>query len=266
MARTSLTRLVAAEFRKLLTTRLWLWLLLTAMALTALYVSLSIGFGDDPENPTASFATAEGQRTVLALAASGAGPLLAVLAAISLTGEFRHRTVTATFLATPHRGRVVGAKLITYALVGVGYAVACIAVAVAITVPWLNAKGYEVPLTGNGIPATLGGIVAAVGLWGLVGVGLAALIREQVATVVGLLIYLYVAEPIVTRIPALDSWTPYLPGEAENSLTHVDYSGSSSLFGTANVLEPWQGGLLFAAYGLALALAGTLWSVRRDVA
>jgi ABC-2 type transport system permease protein len=234
------------------------------MALTGLYVSLSIGFGDDPENPTPALFTPEGQRTILSLAASGAGPLMAVLAAIGLTGEFRHRTATATFLSTPHRGRVVGAKLISYALVGVGYALACIAVAVAITVPWLNAKGYEVPLTGNGIPATFAGIIAAVSLWGLAGVGLAALVREQVATVVGLLIYLYVAEPIVTRIPALETWSLYLPGKTEDALTQVDYTGSS-MFGGGPVLDPWQGGLLFAAYGLALALAGTLWSVRRDV-
>ena len=51
--------------------------------------------------------------------------------------------------------------------------------------------------------------------------GSARLVREQVATVVGLLIYLFIAEPIVTRIPALHSWTIYLPGAAANALTQV---------------------------------------------
>ena len=45
-------RLVAAEFHKLATTRLWLWLLLGSVALTALYASLAIAFGDTPDNPT----------------------------------------------------------------------------------------------------------------------------------------------------------------------------------------------------------------------
>ena len=48
-------------------------------------------------------------------------------------------------------------------------------------------------------------MVAAVAIFGLIGVGLGALVREQVATVVGLLVYLFIAEPIVTRIPALHS-------------------------------------------------------------
>ena len=95
------------------------------------------------------------------------------------------------------------AKLATYALVGIGYALVCIAVTIAIALPWLNAKGIQVPLGGNGIPATLAGVVAAVAIFGLIGVGLGALVREQVATVVGLLVYLFIAEPIVTRIPAL---------------------------------------------------------------
>jgi ABC-2 type transport system permease protein len=258
MPRPGFVRLLVAEFQKLVTTRLWLWLLLGSVALTALYVSLSVAFGADPDNPTPLLSSPAGQRTLFALAASGAGPLLAVLAAIGLTGAFRHHTATVTFLATPHRGRVVLAKLVTYGLVGVGYALACIAVTIAITLPWLAAKGIHVPLTGNGIPGTLAGVIAAVTIFGLIGVGLGALLGDQVATVVGLLIYLFVAEPILTRIPALRGWTSYLPGAAENALTHVSYSD-------LNVLQPWQGGLLFAGYGIVLAMAGTFRTLRRDV-
>jgi len=177
-------RLITAEFHKLATTRLWLWLLGGSVALTALYASLAIAFGDSPDNPTPPLASPGGQRTVFSVG-QGAGTLVAVLAAIGLTGEFRHQTATTTFLATPNRGRVVLAKLATYALVGIGYALACIAVTIAIAVPWLNAKGIQVPLGGNGIPATLAGVVAAVAIFGLIGVGLGALVREQIATVVG---------------------------------------------------------------------------------
>jgi len=251
-------RLVAAEFQKLFTTRLWLWLLLGSMALTALYVSLAIAFADDPDTWTPPLSTPAGQRTIFSIPASGAGTLLAVLAAIGLTTEFRHHTATATFLATPQRGRVVLAKLVTYGLVGVGYALACIAVTVAIALPWLGAKGIQVPLAGNGIPGTLAGVIAAVAIFGLVGVGLGALLRDQVATVVGLLVYLFVAEPIVTRIPALRGWTIYLPGEAESALTQVALTNQE-------FLQPWQGGLLFAAYGIVFTGAGTLLTVRRDV-
>lgn len=54
-------RLIAAEVAKLFTTKLWLWLLLASMALTALYVSLSIAFGDSPDNPTPLLSSPQGQ-------------------------------------------------------------------------------------------------------------------------------------------------------------------------------------------------------------
>jgi len=253
-----MTRLIAAEFWKLFTTRLWLWLLLGAVALTALFVSLAIAFGDDPDTWTLPFSTPEGQQTLFAIAAGGASPLVAVLAAIGLTGEFRHRTATATFLATPHRGRVVLAKLVTYGLVGAGYALVCIAVIVTIALPWLAAKDIDVSLTGNGIPRTMAGVIAAVAIYGLIGVGLGALLRDQVATVVGLLVYLFVVEPIVTRIPALSDWTRYLPGPADDALTQVSLSNQE-------FLAPWQGGLVLATYGIVFAVAGTFLALRRDV-
>jgi hypothetical protein len=253
-----MTRLVVGEFHKLVTTRLWLWLLLASMALTALYASLLIAFSDDPGTVTYPLSTAAGQQTLFAVAAGGANTLAAVLAAIGVTGEFRHRTATATFLATPRRGRVVAAKLIAYAMTGVGYALACLAVVTAIALPWLSAKGIEVSLTGNGLPATMAAIVADVAIFALVGVGVGALARNQVAAVVGLLVYRFVAEPILTRIPALTDWTVYLPGSASSAIVRISLTNQE-------FLQPWQGGLVLTAYGLAFALAGTLLSIRRDV-
>jgi hypothetical protein len=251
-------RLIAGEFGKLFTTRLWLWLLLASMAVAALFASLDIAFSGDPDTVTFALSTSAGQRTLFASAAGAAQPFVAVLAAIGLTGEFRHRTVTATFLSTPRRGRVVLAKLIAYGLTGAGYGLACTAVVAAISVPWLRTKAIPVSLVDNGLPATMAGGVLAVAVYAVIGVGLAALLREQVATVVGLLIYLFVVEPIVTRIPALSGWTLYLPGPA-----------GSALVGTAltnqHFLLQWQGGLVLAGYGAGFALLGTYLAMRRDV-
>ncbi|MGQ0842100.1 hypothetical protein [Actinokineospora sp.] len=248
-------RLVVAEFQKLFASRLWLWLLLGAGALTALYASLAIAFGDDPDNPSPPLSTAQGQGLVFGTA-QGAATLVAVLGAIGLTAEFRHRTVTASFLATPRRGRLVVAKLITYAAAGVLYSLFSIGVMLAIAVPWLSAKGIDVTLDGKA--DILVGVVAGAAIFGIIGVGLGALLREQVATVVGLLIYLFVVEPIVTRISALGEWTRFLPGAAEEALTQVVQANQ-------RLLEPWQGGLVLLAYGVVFAIAGTLLSVRRDV-
>jgi ABC-2 type transport system permease protein len=250
-----LIRLIRGEFAKLLSTRLWLWLLLATMALTALFASLNIAFNDDPDTLAPPLATAAGQRLLFGTAAGGAQTLVAVLAAIGLTSEYRHRTATTTFLTTPHRARVVAAKLITYAVVGAVYAVACIAVVTAIAWPWLTARGIDPTLTGNGIPATLAGVVAAVTAFALLGVGLGALFRDQVATVVGLLVYLFVAEPIVTRIPALQDGAIYLPGPSASALTQITLTDQA-------FLQPWQGGVMLASYAMAVAAAG-LWRTGR---
>lgn len=45
-------RLIAAEFGKLTSTRLWLGLLIASVAVTLLFAALAIAFGDDPGNPT----------------------------------------------------------------------------------------------------------------------------------------------------------------------------------------------------------------------
>jgi ABC-2 type transport system permease protein len=252
-----MVRLVAGELRKLFTTALWLWLLLGSVALTALYASLAIAFGDDPDNPTPPLSSPEGQRTVFSVG-QGAGALVAVLGVIGYTGEFRHRTATPTFLATPARWRVLLAKLILYPFIGAGYGIVCLAGTSVLAVLWLSAKGIPVSLGRNGIPGTMVGVVVAVALFGGLGVGVGALLREQAATVVGLLVYLFVAEPIVTRIPALRDWTIYLPGSASAALTRISQAGQE-------FLAPWQGGLVLAGYVVAIATAAAICTVRRDV-
>lgn len=251
-------RLIRSEFVKLFSTRLWLWLLLAAMALTALYACLNIWANEDRDTLAPPLSSAAGQRLLFALGAGGAQTFVAILAAIGLTSEFRHGTATATFLATPQRGRIVAAKLVTYGLVGVGYGAACTAVVAAIGLPWLAQRGITVPLTGNGIPATTAGALAAVGIFALLGVGLGALLRDQVAAVATLLIYLFVIEPIVTNIPALSTFTIYLPGSAANALTQVRLTDRE-------FLQPWQGGLLLAFYAIVAVAAGTYLVNRRDI-
>jgi ABC-2 type transport system permease protein len=254
----TMSRLIAGEFHKLFATRLWLWLLLASTAIAALYAGLQIAFSDDPDTWTLPLSTPDGQQTLFAASASAAIPLVAVLAAIGVTGEYRHRTVTTTYLATPHRRRVVTAKLVTYGLVGIGYALMCTSVVTAIAVPWLSAKDIDLSLAGNELPATIAGGVAAVALYALIGVGLGALLRDQVATVAGLLIYLFVVEPILTNIPALDGWTRYLPGPADNALTGIALTNQ-------HYLQPWQGGLVLAIYAVAVVAGGIHLVTRRDI-
>ncbi len=145
-----MARLIKAEFRKLVTTRLWLWLLLASAAWAAGYCGLAISLSQRPGGLTPPLASAAGQHALFAIGAGGAAPLAAILAAAGVAGEFRHRTAAATFLATPRRAQVIAAKLVTYLLAGAGYALACCAVSAALALPWLAARGIHVSLAGNG--------------------------------------------------------------------------------------------------------------------
>ena len=78
---------------------------------------------------------------------------LAVLGANAAAGEYRHRTISQRFLASPARQRVLVAKLITYALVGlvVGRVVVT-AIAAPLGEAVVSSKGLTLDL-GDGRPA-----------------------------------------------------------------------------------------------------------------
>ena len=57
------------------------------------------------------------------------------------------------------------------------------------------------------------------------GIGLGALLASEVATIAGLLLYLYVAEPLISRIAVLGPVTAYLPGVAADGLTQASQPG-----------------------------------------
>ncbi len=253
-----MTRLIAAEVRKLVTTRLWLWLLVVSMAWTAGYSALAIALGQRTGSLTPPLSAPAGQHALFAIGAGGAGPLAAILAVAGVAGEFRHRTATATFLATPRRAQVITAKLATYLLAGAGYALACAALGAAVALPWLHARGIPVSLAGNGNLAVLGAVIISVALFGVTGAGLGALLASDVIAIAGLLLYLYVAEPLISHIAVLGSVTAYLPGVAADGLTQAGQVG-------VRLLPPWQGGLVFAAWAVALAAAGLVMIVRRDI-
>ncbi len=249
--------LIAGEARKVLTTRVWLWLLLAAAGLTILYAVLTMAFADTPDALTAPLTTAEGQRTLFAVGGAAA-PFAALLGAIGLTAEYRHRTATITFLTVPHRGQIITAKLIVHVLAGAAYAVVCISITTAVVPPWLASQDISIAVPARDLFATDLGVVTSVALFAAIGVGLGALIREQVAAVVTLLIYLFVVENILTNITALHQWTPYLPGQAQEALIGSTLTNQS-------LLTPWQGGLVLTAYSLAIATIGTLLTAHRDV-
>jgi ABC-2 type transport system permease protein len=101
------------------------------------------------------------------------------------------------------------------------------------------------------------GALAALVVYTVIGVGVGALLRNQVDAIVGALVYLFVVEQVIQAIPAINDIYKWLPGGALSAMT--------STLNEVELLEPWQGGLLLLGYGLVAAFLGTLFAVRRDV-
>jgi ABC-2 type transport system permease protein len=247
-----MTRLVRAELAKLRTIRLFYGVAAAMAAFGVLTVVANVTSAGQQGNPPLSADDLPALVGAPATLLSGAALLLGIL---GMTGEFRHHTITQTFLTTPARGRVVAAKLPAYALAGMAVAVLTLAVTMAVALPWMNAKGLSVSVLDGGLGRVLGGTLLAAGLCGLVGVGVGALIRNQVAALVGVLVWVLVVEGLLLTLlnaPSLGKW---LPSAAAAALTNP--SGGH--------LSRWAGGLLFAAYGLAFSVVGTRFVIRQDV-
>jgi ABC-type transport system involved in multi-copper enzyme maturation permease subunit len=251
-------RLVRAEWTKLFTTRLWIGLLLGGCALVGGFAALFTGFAGQSQNGQPGLppvGSEQFEELVFAVSANAAVMLL-ILGIIGMTQEYRHKTATPTFLTTPRRGRVVIAKLLAYAVVAVPFALAIIATDVLVATVYAGARGDAPSLSGDNL-RVLAGAGAALVIFTVMGVGIGALLRNQVAAVVGALVYLYVVEPIISSIPATASAFKWLPGGAVQAMT--------ATFQGPELLEPWQGALVLLGYGLVAAVLGTFLAVRRDI-
>ena len=249
---------VRSEWTKLFTTRTWIGLLLGACVMAGGFAALFTGLAGQEQNgqPGIPAVGTSQYETLIFSVPANTSVLLLILGIIGMTQEYRHRTATPTFLTEPRRGRVIVAKLIAYALVAVPFALVIVAVDVLVVTVYAGARGAAPSLDADNLQ-TLGASGLVLVVFAVIGVGVGALLRNQVAAIVASLVYLYVIEPIVSGIGVLQGAYKWLPGGAVQAIT--------SDFQAPDLLQPWQGALLLLGYGLVAALLGTLLAVRRDV-
>ncbi len=249
--------LLRSEWRKVTTIKLGWGMLLGAMALAALGVVAQIASNGTPGTGVPPLSDPETQKSIAA-SASSAYLFSVVVGIILITTEFRHFTSRPTFLLEPRRGLVIAAKAVITAGVGLLYGIACVVVSLAITVPWLSAKGVHVDWVANGLVVVMVGALFVVAIFAVVGLGVGVLFRNQVAAVISALTYLFVVEPLVAIVPVVREGYRYLPGGAAAALT-----GAARVQTT--LLPNWQGGLLLLGWGLLFAFLGWILTVSRDI-
>jgi len=242
--------MIRSEFRKLSTIR-GPWLLLAAGPLLVVAgISGLVQSGASLHDPSV-------QSKALAHV-SLAALFTLIFGILAVAGEYRHGTVTDTFLSFPDRGRVVAAKLAVYGLVGAVAGLIASAVAIVVTAAWLAAEGGSFHLSASGTWQTVVGGVAANVAFAAIGVGVGALIRNLAAAIAAALAWIAVVEGIVGQLlgSGLARWLPFYAGEALDR---------TSVIGSARLLPQWGGGLLLAGYAAVFASAAIVTTLRRDV-
>ena len=242
-----------AELLKLRSTGTGLGLAATMICLVLLVVLLH-GFGPGAEH----VATSSQQLTMVFGRGEYLGALFAaLLGALSITGEFRHGTIRPTLLVSPRRARVVAAKVVASMFIGAALGLAACALAAGAGTAALSMRGIDVRLGAGDYVLLLAGGTAAAALWAAIGVGLGALVRDQVPTLIGICAWLLFVEGLlVGDVADIADVGRLAPGAAAAAISGQDPD---------TLLAPGAALTLLALYAIAAAVAGALATERRDV-
>jgi ABC-2 type transport system permease protein len=192
-----------------------------------------------------------------------ASTFVLVLGIIAMTGEYRHMTITSTFLATPRRGRVLTAKMVLFAVLGAAIAVVTMAAVVVVVIATLSRFDHA-PVAASSVSSVLAGAVIGFTLYAILGVSLGALIKSQIGAIIIALVWVLLVEALVSlAFPSIGKW---LPGGALNAAMDVsvrtDVSGGLT---QADRLPSWGGALLLLGYAVVFAVIASRTTMRRDI-
>lgn len=232
---------IRSELRKLLSVRTT-W----ALAAMAVAVAALATFGADGNDPVEAAKPLWEQQSWL-FTALLCRLLFVVLGIRLVTEEHRYGTLTPSLLATGSRRRLLVAKVVTAAAASVVIAaLAVLTVVTASTVFWAQ-HDVSFVLTGEDALA-IGGLLVGAALYGALGVGIGAIVRQPVPATVGAVLWLVFAEEVLrTRLGDVAN---ALPGHAGMGLAVLPGAeqGWHALVGLA--LLGWA--VLAAAVGLAV--------------
>ena len=239
---------IRAELLKIRTTRTTIGLILGMIALILLFTLLT-GLLTNPSG----LASKEDQRQLLSLSSFTA--VFSALAGVLLvTSEYRYGTIRPTFLFNPVRSHVLTAKAVAGALAGLALGILGEAIGWAAGYAILDGRGITVVLgSGDILLLTLGGLAGAA-LWGAIGVGVGAIIHNQVGGVITLLAWgLVVDNLLFGLVPSVGRFTPTRASDALMGLRAHD------------LVSPGAGAITLIAWAGALGFLGVALSVRQDI-
>jgi hypothetical protein len=184
--------------------------------------------------------------------------LVVLLGGVSFTQEFRYGTVTSTYLVEPRRTRVLIAKWISMTLVSVVITMATLVVSVPVGIALISSRDGEVSL-GMQFWQMVAASFAVMAVFGIIGVAIGALVRNQITAVVAVLVWMLAVEQIV--IPAYPTVGRWMPGATTYALMQLGPSYDPE----GKLLSVFVSGLVLAAYAAVAVTLALRLSPKRDV-
>jgi hypothetical protein len=241
-------RLLAAEFLKIRTApRTVLGLVIAELAIVGIGTASTIA-SDTGSTPTGiEIVPTNLERDLIDVI--GASLLFAViLGVLVITWEYRHGTISQTFLVTPVRERVLAAKTLAGGLAGAALVVPALLLMLVIAEIWvgdeLDFGGMEAKLVGR--------VFLAAAIVAVLGVEIGASTGRQLGAIVVAFAWAAFAEPALSTWSAIED---YLPLHALDGVLGTQGHGLS--FG--------RGLVTVAVYVTALGALAVVLTRRRDI-
>jgi hypothetical protein len=258
--RVTQARVLLSEWTKLRSLRSTLYALLATGLLT-------MGLGILASAITASrwtTMTAADKASFNALSTSLLGVEIGVLAigvlgVLVITAEYSTGMVRSTFAAVPKRLPVLWGKIGVYSAVALAVSVPATLIAFFAGQAFLSSEHIQIAFSHGGVPRAVLGAALYLGLAGLFGLGLGAILRNTAAAISTFVAIMFVIPPLIGILPnsLSNSIEPYLPSHAGQAIMKIAPE--------AQMLSPWAGLAVFAGYtAISVAVAAFL-LVKRDV-
>lgn len=248
-----MTAQLRSELLKQRTTRTTVLLLAWLVGLVILVVGLHVAsFGLD------DLGRESNQMRILGLGTTLGMLFAALVGALSVTAEFRTGTIRPTLLVTPRRTTVIVAKVAAGMLIGAAAGLLAQTLNAGAEAAGLALRGIEIRLGAGDYAQLLAGGALAGALFGALGVGVGALLRNQVTAVATLCVWLLLLEPLL--LGDLPGVAKYAPEASAGAITGAIQSQLADA-----LVAPALGVVLLAIYAAIATVASALALNRRDV-
>lgn len=246
-----MTAALSAEWRKITSTRTTHLLLAGAATVAAIGAFSTLSATTEPPW---HMDTPLHEQTMWVLATINGAIFALIIGARAFTDEFRHATIVHTYIADPNRRVSTVAKAGIAGITGVLTGSVVVAALVVVSILMAATSGGRIVLHVADVAPAIG-LLVGMALWAVIGAGLGAVVRNQVAVVAGGIIWILMLENLGAGV--LEGTGRYLPGQTVQAMARTQDA--------VDLLDPLPAVVVMLTYALVCTAVGLAVTRRRDI-